>query len=129
MKKFVTSVIAVAALAGIASARPMFHYEFPITGLQENPPNASPGTGFVIADLNTDTLMLSWTITYSGLIAPISASHFHEAPLGVNGPVRISVGALASPIIGGSAITASFAAAIVAGNGYYNLHTSAFPRW
>ncbi|MBL8746529.1 MAG: CHRD domain-containing protein [Phycisphaerae bacterium] len=127
MKKFVTASLAVAAFAGIASARPMFHYEFPLSGLEEVPANASPGVGFAIVDLNTDTNMLSWTITYSGLVAPVTASHFHQAAPGVNGPVVVNVGALPSPIIGSAAITDAFETAILAGNAYYNLHTSAFP--
>jgi MYXO-CTERM domain-containing protein len=128
MKKIALSVFAVAAFAGVASARPMFHYEFPIDGLQEVPPVATPASGMGIVDLDTDTNMLSWTITYSGLIGSITASHFHgAAPPGVNAGVRISVGALPSPIIGSAAVTDLDESEITSGLWYFNLHTTFRP--
>lgn len=106
---------------------PQFHYEFPLSGLEEVPQNASPATGFAIVDLDTDTNLLSWTIEYSGLVAPISAAHFHEGAFGVNGSVRVNIGPLASPMIGSAAVTDSFESAILAGNAYLNIHSSVFP--
>ena len=52
-------------------------YAASLSGLNESPPNASPGTGFaqVIVDdfLNT----LSVQVTFSGLIGTTTASHIH----------------------------------------------------
>jgi hypothetical protein len=128
MKSLFFAIGAVAAAAGTAQARPIVHYEFPLSGLQEVPANASPAVGFAIVDLNTDTNMLSWNITYSGLLAPLTASHFHgPAPAGTNGPVVVNVGALTSPIIGNAAISEIYEGQILAGLAYYNLHTTLFP--
>lgn len=127
MKNFVMSAFAVAALAGVASARPMFHYEFPIDGLQEVPANASPASGLGIVDLNTDTNMLSWNITYSSLIGSQTAAHFHgAAPPGVNAGVRVGIG-LGNPLIGSAMISDAFENEIIAGLWYVNIHSSAFP--
>ncbi|MBK9128452.1 MAG: CHRD domain-containing protein [Phycisphaerales bacterium] len=117
--------VALALVAGANAA--IITYNFPLSGLEEVPPNASPATGFASVQLDTATNLLSWNITYSGLVAPVTASHFHEAPPGVNGPIRVNVGALPSPIIGNAVITDDFKAAILAGNAYYNLHTTQFP--
>lgn len=122
----ILAVLTAGALAASAGAG-LIQYNFPLSGLEEVPPNASPATGFAMVSLDTDTNMLSWHITYSGLVAPIAASHFHEAPPGVNGPVRVNVGALPSPIIGSAIVTDAYEAAILAGNAYYNIHTSVFP--
>lgn len=122
----ILALLAAGALAASAGAA-VINYNFPLSGLQEVPPNASPASGFAMVTLDTDTNMLSWNITYSGLLAPISASHFHEAPPGSAGPVRVGVGALPSPIIGSAAVSDSYEAAILAGNAYYNIHTSVFP--
>lgn len=122
----IITLLAAGALAASAGAA-VVHYHFPLSGLEEVPPNASPATGFAIVTLDTDTNMLSWTITYAGLLGSISASHFHEAPPGSNGPVRVNVGALSSPIVGSAAVTDAYEAAILAGNAYYNIHTSVFP--
>ena len=65
---------------------------FPIDGSQEVPPkNSGSGTGNVTLD--TDTNKLSWVIEFSGLLADVTAAHFHEAPIGVNGPVKVDIGA------------------------------------
>jgi hypothetical protein len=120
------ALLAAGALAASTSAA-VIHYHFPLSGLEEVPPNASPASGFAMVTLDTDTNMLSWNITYAGLLAPISASHFHEAPPGSNGPVRVNVGPLPSPIVGSAAVSEAYEAAILAGNAYYNIHTSVFP--
>ncbi len=132
MKKFVTSVFAVAALAGIASARPLFHYEFPIDGLQEVPAVATPATGFGIVDLDSDTNMLSWTITWSGLIAPATAAHFHApAAPGANAGVALAIpgfaGLSSGMVVGSALISDLFESRIIDGLSYVNIHTSFRP--
>jgi hypothetical protein len=119
-------VFAVALALTASAGAAVIQYNFPLEGIQEVPPNPSPATGFASVTLDTDTNMLSWNITYSGLLGSVTASHFHEAPPGVNGPVRVNVGPLPSPIIGSAPITDAFETAILAGNAYYNLHTNLF---
>jgi hypothetical protein len=127
MKKIVLSVFAVAALAGAASARPMFHYEFPLSGLEEFPPNASPASGFAIVDLNSDTGMLSWNVSYQGLLGTQTAAHFHgAAPPGMNAGVRVGIG-VGNPLIGSAMISDAFENELIAGLWYVNIHSSIFP--
>ncbi|HMP01866.1 MAG TPA: CHRD domain-containing protein [Gemmatales bacterium] len=103
-----------------------------LDGLQEVPPNASPGFGFADGTYDTGTNLLTWTITYSGLLAPANAAHFHIAPVGVNGPVVIDIpsnsgGNILSPIVGSATVLAADEASLLAGDWYINIHTSVFP--
>lgn len=130
--QFVISAIAVGALAGISQARPMFHYEFPIDGLQEVAPVVTPGSGWGVVDYDSDTNMLSWTITYSNLIGSATVAHFHgAAPPGVNAGVQVDIavlsGGVASPMIGSSAITELQEADLIAGLWYVNIHSTFRP--
>lgn len=103
-----------------------------LDGLQETPPNASPGTGGGPGVVNYDdaTLNLSWNFSFQDLLAPASAAHFHKAPPGVAGPVvvPITVPAATSGVSNGNAaITAAQGADLLAGQWYLNIHTSVFP--
>lgn len=131
MKRFrcLGCLAAVLALAGGADAA-LFNYNFPLSGLQEVPPNASPAVGTGLVTLNTDTNMLSWDISFGGLLAPVSASHFHAPALpGVNAGVVLPIagaGAI-SPIIGQSVISDLFESQILGGLSYVNVHSTMFP--
>ena len=85
MKRIVnllTLVLAFAALAGVAQADPLV-FTATIRGLNENPPNASPGTGSVIVTVDGNLMTVS--ATFSGLVpttstgAPsgVTAAHIH----------------------------------------------------
>lgn len=134
MKKSVTAAFAVAAFAGIASARPMFHYEFPIDGLQEAPtPVITPATGLGVVDYNSDTNFLSWTITFSGLLGTMTNSHFHgPAPVGVAAGVRIAIpftpGVTSGTLMGTATLASeSLEAELLGGLWYVNIHSSFRP--
>ncbi|HEY4759023.1 MAG TPA: CHRD domain-containing protein, partial [Thermoguttaceae bacterium] len=57
-------------------------------------------------------------------------AHFHQAAPGVAGPVVVPIplppGGGGS-LIGNAATTVAYGAAILAGNGYVNIHTTTFP--
>jgi hypothetical protein len=132
MKRLVTIAIGVAALAGSASARPMFHYEFPIDGLQEVPPVVTPATGVGIVDYDSDTNFLSWTITFQDLIGTINNAHFHgPAPVGVAAGVRINIpfspGVTAGTLIGDATISEAFETELLGGLWYVNIHSTFRP--
>lgn len=125
-------IAAAVALCGSAQARPMYHYEFPIDGLQEVLPVVTPGFGDGVVDYDSDTNMLSWTITYSGLIGSPTVSHFHgAAPPGVNAGVQVDIavlsGGIASPMIGSTVITELQEADLLAGLWYVNIHSTFRP--
>jgi len=112
-----------AALAATAT------YKAELSGKGEVPPNDSKGTGTVEATLDTDTMMLSWTVTYSGMTGPATAAHFHgPAKLGENaGPAITLTAPLASPIKGEAKLTKDQADALANGLWYLNVHTAAHP--
>ncbi len=89
------AIVAVAVLAiGVLTAAPtvgQVFFEAPIDGLQQVPPNASPGTGLGCLTLHTDG-RLTYNIVYSGLLFAEVAAHFHgPAPAGVNAGVQIGL--------------------------------------
>lgn len=62
-----------------------------LSGLQEVPPNASPATGSASGTFDTDTHVLTWTVSVSGLTSLATAGHIHGAAApGVNAPVLIT---------------------------------------
>lgn len=106
-----------------------------LVGQGEVPPNESTGKGHCDASLDTQTLLLSWACSYSGLIggAPIGA-HFH-GPVSYSGltseenaPLQVGTpGSLTSPFKGTSQIDATQAHDLKIGRWYFNLHTPKFP--
>jgi hypothetical protein len=100
-----------------------------LSGTSEVPPTKSNASGTVKANLNKQTNVLNWTVTYSGLSGPAMAGHFHgPAMAGENAGVAVPLtGNLASPITGTAILTAAQAAELIAGKWYVNLHTAANP--
>lgn len=75
-------VVALAVvLAGLvpASRADTITYVATLTGLNESPPNASPGTGFAEVDIDFATQMMRVQVTFSGLTGNTTASHIHAA--------------------------------------------------
>lgn len=91
------------------------------------PPNASKGTGALIATYDPATKKLTWSVTYAGLSGPPTAAHFHgpadaKANAGVVVPQKDG---LASPMKGEATLTDAQAADLLAGKWYFNIHTEA----
>src|SRR5579883_513075 len=87
---FRTSLLAAVFAAGWLSAASaaMIEYKATMNGKQEVPPNATTGSGDVLATLDTNTKKLSYTMTYMGLTGPATAAHFHgPAAAGANAGV------------------------------------------
>ncbi|MBK9120536.1 MAG: CHRD domain-containing protein [Phycisphaerales bacterium] len=129
MRRLATAIALLALATGIASAD-VITYNFTLDGLQEVPPNASPGSGFATVTLDTSTNLLSWNVSYQDLVAPVSAAHFHgPAPIGVNAGVTVNIGGggLASPFVGNTIISDLHKADLLAGLWYVNVHTQTFP--
>ena len=96
----------------------------------EVPPRVSHGHGMLNATFDTSTKSLQWTVTYEGLSGPATAAHFHgPAPVGQNAKVQVPIGkdALASPIKGSAALTEQQVTDLMAGQWYFNVHTSQNP--
>ncbi len=115
------------AVAPVAQAA-TYNFNFPLDGLQEVPPVATPasGTGVVLYDDVTNTLQ--WNISYSGLIGSVTNAHFHgAAPVGVNAGVRIGLDFSVNPIVGSTVISEAFEAELLGGLWYVNIHSTFRP--
>jgi len=101
-----------------------------LAGASEVPAIVSDATGMVEASLSTDSRVLTWKITYSGLSGAATAAHFHgPAMAGHSAGVVVPItGSLASPITGNATLTPGQAADLTAGKWYVNLHTAANPN-
>lgn len=66
------------ALALTAAAPAQQYFAF-LDGPSESPPNASPGTGFALVDINVGAMTMSMNVSFSGLLGTTTASHIHAA--------------------------------------------------
>jgi hypothetical protein len=98
-----------------------------MNGSSEVPANGSTATGTATLTFNSQTKILSGTVTYTGLT--VTAAHIHKGAVGVSGNVIFPfAGSLASPISFTSvALTSEQEADLNAGLYYVNLHTVAYP--
>jgi hypothetical protein len=105
-----------------------YNFNFPLDGLQEVPPVATPstGTGVVLYDDVTNTLQ--WNISYTPMIGTVTNAHFHgPAPVGVNAGVRIGLDFSTNPIVGSTVISEAFETELLAGLWYVNIHSTFRP--
>lgn len=71
--------IAAAALMCVSVRADVIHFATTLTGPQESPPNASPGTGSATATYDSAAHTLLLDISFSGLLGNTTASHIHAA--------------------------------------------------
>ena len=127
------SLAAIAAAGLLLFAAPayaeMLNMSAELTGAAEVPPNDSAATGMLEATYDTETMMLTWTVTYDGLTGEATAAHFHgpAGPDETAGPVVPVEGDLASPIEGSATLTEEQATQLQDGMWYFNLHTAEYP--
>jgi CHRD domain-containing protein/PEP-CTERM motif-containing protein len=157
MKKtlsFLALVLAIAAMPEFAKAEPLV-FTTTLLGVNEVPPNPSPGTGSAVVTVDGDALTVN--VTFSGLLGNTTASHIHCCtgpgfnamvattlptfpgfPLGVtSGSYSMSFDLNAASTYnpafiaahGGTVASAraDFIAAMLAGQTYLNIHTNLFP--
>ena len=93
---------------------------------QEVPTNASTGTGWVTATIDTAANTISYYIFYEGLTGPVTLAHFHGNALhGTSTGVKVAIPITASPMTGTVSYAQADEAAMLAGRWYVNLHTAA----
>ncbi len=74
------AIIALAMLGGVQSAHAVpIIYTSNLSGLNESPPNASPGIGFAEVDFDPDTHLMHVIASFSGLLGTTTAAHIHAA--------------------------------------------------
>jgi hypothetical protein len=99
-----------------------------LKGSNEVPPNTSTASGTAEATFDTDSKLLTYTVTYSGLTGPAMGAHFHgPSEAGKNAGIVLPFKTVQSPIQGNATLTESQAADLLAGKWYANIHTAANP--
>ena len=94
-------------------------------GSQENPPNASTGSGTGWVVLDSTGTQLAYNVTVAGMTAPLSAGHFHTLPSGgVVHPIAF-VDSTADGVWSG--VPDTILTSIENKNLYVNVHSSTFP--
>ncbi|HYE95264.1 MAG TPA: CHRD domain-containing protein [Rubricoccaceae bacterium] len=105
-----------------------------LSGANEVPPNGSTASGYAFGYL--DGLQLTLTGRFRGLQANYTASHIHEGPPGVSGPVVFPLaptldgdqrGGRFLPASNTFTLTPTQLSVLLAGNYYVNVHSGAFP--
>jgi hypothetical protein len=98
-----------------------------LSGSNSVPPVISSGSGFGFGTYDDVTNQLDWNVSWSGLSGPAVAAHFHEAPPGANGPVKVPFLDLSNPNIGMAILDEALEASFLSGNFYINVHTPLHP--
>jgi hypothetical protein len=102
-----------------------------LAGTDEVPPTASPATGSFSATLGSG--QITYALTWSNLLEPVTAAHIHQAPAGVNGPIVIPLSVALGTTSGSTNETISVAQSLIDQisanpSGFYvNVHSSIFP--
>jgi hypothetical protein len=149
-----TTLIAGAVAAAVFAGSPVQAQTFvgELSGSQEVPPNASPGTGTATIVINGNEMSVH--VIFEALLGLTTVAHIHCcAPAGANAGVATPLPGFPAGVTSGSymqvfnlALTSSYSnsfltanngdplqardalvTAMLAGNTYFNLHTDEFP--
>lgn len=133
-------ILALILVSAVNAQAAVIEFASILNGASETPPNASPGTGSAFVLFDDATKQLVWNLSFSGLLAPVTAAHIHTGAAGVAGPVAFGIDAASNPGVfvdgigkttgifaGVSVLSLAQETSLFAGDLYFNLHTSAFP--
>lgn len=105
-----------------------------LSGSQEVPANASTAKGTLDGIYDPFSRVIAFRLEYSGLTANATASHFHIAAAGTNGPVSLDfgnqgfqTGSKSGEYVKVLTLTQAQADALTAGRIYVNIHNASFP--
>lgn len=82
-------VLCAAAAAGTAAQQGPDHVSATLAGTQETPSVSTPAQGSFEADIDDANRSVDWSLTYSGLQAPIAQAHIHFAQPNVAGGIVV----------------------------------------
>ncbi|HPM24117.1 MAG TPA: CHRD domain-containing protein [Phycisphaerae bacterium] len=116
-------------IATAASAAPIY-YQAVLSGPAESPPNASPGTGLALVDIDVVAHTLHVNVEFAGLLGNSTAAHIH-APTAVPGTGTAGVATMLPTFLGfpagvtagtydatfDTSLTSTYNAAFVTANG------------
>jgi hypothetical protein len=104
-----------------------------LSGANEVPAVDTAATGLAEMTLDHATGELAFQVSETGIAAPTMA-HIHEAPAGVNGPVRVDLMALGGgmlhpgmPLQGSAVLTPAQISTLMSAGFYVNVHSPAHP--
>jgi len=122
-----------ACLLGASASAAILSFEANLDGLQEVPPNASPGFGQVDLTLDTTSGFVTITTgTYQDLLGGATAVTLSDAAIGVNGPNALVLtldtpAATSGTFSGGGTITGGQVTDMINTNTYINIRSNVFP--
>ncbi|MDY0109984.1 MAG: CHRD domain-containing protein [Candidatus Krumholzibacteria bacterium] len=119
-------IVSVLLLGAVPASAEIEIYTTTLSSANEVPPNDSMASGWATLEVDTETLTAAYHVEFSGLSAPETGAHFHNAPAGVNGPVVFGL-PLGSPKIGIWNMTPGDYDLLVAGSIYVNIHSLEIP--
>lgn len=132
MKRSVISLLAVSAVLFFATRATAQIFVSNLSPANENPPLDTAMGGLAVAsvvvhDDGTSTALL--IVSAFANATPITASHVHVGPAGVNGPIICPLAGpeFTNPVIGSCDFTADQTTDLFNGNLYVNVHTQANP--
>lgn len=127
LHSFATLLLTVVTLPSLASAQVTVPRLARLNGAQEVPSTPSIGTGIGLVAIDTSTTTLTFRELYQNLSAAEVAAHIHgfSGP-GVNSGVQFGQ-PLGTPKCGNWLMTPAQQVQVLAGLGYFNVHTQAFP--
>lgn len=135
---YLLAPVALLAIAPPSFATPI-SYTAILSGANENPANASTGSGVANFILNGNLLTVN--LTFTGISAPAAAAHIHCcAPIGVNAPVVVPFAGFPNATSGtysntfdlstftfsGGGSEATLIAGLASGQAYANIHDANF---
>jgi MYXO-CTERM domain-containing protein len=109
-KKLVLLSVMLITLAASISAAPMT-FIADLSGLAEEPPNASPATGSTVVTFDPVAHTLHVQVTFSGLLGPTTVSHIHV----INGPGDANTSDTIGPVATTTPTFPGFPTAVTAG--------------
>ena len=122
-------LVGLLALSTAGASADMVKYTADLKATSEVPATNSKGTGTADITYDTASKKLTWTVNYSDLTGPATASHFHS-PAGPTENAKPTVplsGDLKSPLKGEATLTDDLAKDLTGGKMYFNIHTAANP--
>ncbi|HTX51228.1 MAG TPA: CHRD domain-containing protein [Caulobacteraceae bacterium] len=126
--KLFCATIALLFAAAEPALAETINFKAHLTGHGEVPANDAGGKGDLVAQVDTDTHVLTYKVTYKGLSGPATMAHFHgPAKASAVAPPIIAVDDPSSPISGHASVTDAQISQLEKGLWYFNVHTAANP--
>ena len=124
---FAASVSFSLALCGVAAAE-TFTVKAHLSGKSEVPPSLARGAGDLIGQVDTDTRLMTYRVTYKALTGPATGAGFGgPAARGKGGASIYAVSDASTPISGEARLTDEQMTQLHKGLWYFNVATAANP--